>query len=130
MKRYAEQVSIELGYDGELNNEVLIEAQRRLNQQVEDDTNGDVLVYHPIHCDIQKEVDQLISNPFEHEHIEYRGDGRVELTCYHGCGHPSLKLQNRPPNSTDGIHGCCGCCQHPSFKELEARILQRWKKKE
>lgn len=32
MKRYAEQVSVELGYDGELNDEVLQEAQRRLDK--------------------------------------------------------------------------------------------------
>ena len=30
MKRFAEQVSIEMGFNGELNDEVLEEAQRRL----------------------------------------------------------------------------------------------------
>lgn len=33
MKRYAEQISVELGFDGELNDEVLKEAQRRIDQQ-------------------------------------------------------------------------------------------------
>jgi hypothetical protein len=33
MKRFAEQVSVELGFDGEINEEVLAEAQRRLDQR-------------------------------------------------------------------------------------------------
>ena len=32
MKRFAEQVSVELGFGGEINDEVLEEAQRRLDQ--------------------------------------------------------------------------------------------------
>ena len=31
MKRYAEGVSVDMGFDGEINETVLIEAQRRLN---------------------------------------------------------------------------------------------------
>ncbi len=30
MKRFAEDVSVEMGFEGEINDEVLIEAQRRL----------------------------------------------------------------------------------------------------
>lgn len=32
MKRYAEQVSVEMGFGGEINDEVLAEAQRRLDE--------------------------------------------------------------------------------------------------
>lgn len=31
MKRYAETVSVDLGFDGEINDEVMAEAQRRLD---------------------------------------------------------------------------------------------------
>lgn len=32
MKRYAEEVSVEMGFGGEINDEVLEEAQRRLDE--------------------------------------------------------------------------------------------------
>lgn len=40
MKRFAEQVSIDMGYDGEINSHVLEEAQRRLEERInEHETN-------------------------------------------------------------------------------------------
>lgn len=62
-----------------------------------------------------------------------RADGRIELYCEHGVGHPSPRLtklyrgcrsafpDKKPSpcsqydgcvhwNNYDGIHGCCGCC--------------------
>lgn len=32
MKRYAENVSVDMGFEGEINDEVLAEAQRRLDE--------------------------------------------------------------------------------------------------
>lgn len=32
MKRYAEDVSVDMGFEGEINDEVLMEAQRRLDE--------------------------------------------------------------------------------------------------
>ena len=42
-----------------------------------------------------------------------RADGRIELYCEHGVGHPSprlTKLWRGVWNQYDGIHGCDGCC--------------------
>ena len=35
MKRYAEEVSVDMGFGGEINDEVLAEAQRRLDEEAE-----------------------------------------------------------------------------------------------
>jgi hypothetical protein len=54
-----------------------------------------------------------------------RADGRIELTCEHGCGHPSKLLQemiSRPWKRHDGVHGCCGCCSDKSFSEYEKKV--------
>jgi hypothetical protein len=55
-----------------------------------------------------------------------RADGRVELICEHGCGHPSKRLQeklSRPWEDVDGVHGCCGCCSHEDFTKYEDEVL-------
>lgn len=52
------------------------------------------------------------------DYVEYtlRLDGRVEIICEHGVGHPSPALTrfNRGSpeawDSLDGVHGCDGCC--------------------
>lgn len=49
----------------------------------------------------------------------YRMDGRVELVCKHGVGHPSRALQVRTWQDHDGIHGCDGCCGGEDFIEAE-----------
>lgn len=40
-----------------------------------------------------------------------RGDGRVEIVCPHGVGHPS-KVLSAPATWQDwmGVHGCDNCC--------------------
>ncbi len=39
MKRFAEDVSVDMGLDGELNDDVLAEAQRRLDEVEDNDEN-------------------------------------------------------------------------------------------
>jgi len=116
MKRYAEQVSVEMGYDGEINNEVLAEAQKRLFAKEED---------HAYQCTVASEINKLITDPFEDKCVNYRMDGRVELVCFHGVGHTSMNLtllRKGHLNQHDGIHGCDGCCSHPSFHKLETKL--------
>lgn len=53
-----------------------------------------------------------------------REDGRIELQCEHGVGHPSLVLMEREGREVldwHGIHGCDGCCQTPEFQLEEAK---------
>jgi len=57
-----------------------------------------------------------------------RADGRIELICEHGCGHPSKRLQElisgRPWAKYDGVHGCCGCCKDSEeFAAYEDSVL-------
>jgi len=55
-----------------------------------------------------------------------RADGRIELICSHGCGHPSKRLQelmSRPWEKHDGVHGCCGCCSDEEFTKYEDIVL-------
>ncbi len=59
------------------------------------------------------------SDPF------YRADGRVELLCSHGVGHPSRRLQRRPWDEVDGIHGCDGCCGDLAFAAAEREAAER-----
>jgi len=54
--------------------------------------------------------------------FQRRLDGRVELTCKHGIGHPSEKLQSREWSWTDGVHGCDGCCDDESFEVMETNL--------
>jgi hypothetical protein len=64
--------------------------------------------------------------------INFRMDGRVELCCEHGVGHPSKSLQNahrkRKYEEHDGIHGCDGCCGHEDFAKTEQKILDQIEK--
>ena len=54
-----------------------------------------------------------------------RADGRVELCCKHGVGHPVKQLTRRWDAGWMGVHGCDGCCSTPSFaEEVERRIEQ------
>lgn len=57
-----------------------------------------------------------------------RADGRVEVACRHGVGHPSWELQRlrtgRDPGHCDMIHGCDRCCQTREWKAAEAKFIQ------
>lgn len=58
--------------------------------------------------------------------INARSDGRVELVCQHGVGHPSSMLtEARGVEWAEwmGVHGCDGCCEHPNFQKNEERLL-------
>jgi hypothetical protein len=63
-----------------------------------------------------------------------RLDGRVELTCAHGTGHPSRLLQwmlgRRRWHTADAVHGCCGCCNlDPDlFYDVEFDVASRWER--
>lgn len=60
--------------------------------------------------------------------ITRRADGRIEIICKHGCGHPSKLLQetlSRPWEKYDGVHGCCGCCGNDDFHKCEAEYKER-----
>lgn len=116
MKAFAEQVSIQMGYGGELNNEVLRAAQRRLESEIDKDA-------HKAKCVVARKVDELVDNPFEGFTVESRSDGRFEIICFHGCGHPSQKLHRGEWKDIDGVHGCCGCCTHEGFAKAEQQIL-------
>lgn len=65
--------------------------------------------------------------------ICYRADGRVEVICPHGVGHPSEELQNlrgqRPWAKFDGIHGCDGCCDHPDWLAAEQKAIRDMQQK-
>jgi hypothetical protein len=64
--------------------------------------------------------------------VNFRADGRVELCCEHGVGHPSARLQNafgrRKYEEHDGIHGCDGCCGSDDFAKTEQEILDKIEK--
>lgn len=47
-----------------------------------------------------------------------RGDGRIERVCGHGVGHPTPACV-RELGSWAGVHGCDGCCGHPTFFRAE-----------
>ena len=44
-----------------------------------------------------------------------REDGRVEIICPHGVGHPVESLSRKWDSSWMGIHGCDGCCTLAKF---------------
>ena len=50
-----------------------------------------------------------------------REDGRMEIICPHGVGHPSQVLTGaRWVSSWMGVHGCCGkCCSSAVFALAE-----------
>lgn len=43
-------------------------------------------------------------------HVGRRLDGRVEVICPHGVGHPSKRLTKVPWQRWMDVHGCDGCC--------------------
>lgn len=45
-----------------------------------------------------------------------RGDGRVEVMCPHGVGHPERSLSTPFWLSWMGVHGCDGCCSQDSYQ--------------
>ena len=109
IKEFAEQVSVEMGEDGELTPDILTEASTRLNKKT------------------KSHKERLVENPFEEEKMIFRSDGRVELCCYHGVGHISKTLTEYMQGTFEGfdiIHGCCGCCNHKSFAALENKLLK------
>jgi hypothetical protein len=60
--------------------------------------------------------------------LNRRSDGRVELICVCGVGHPSWKgttFLSRSWRESDGVHGCCGCgcCATDKFKAAERRLF-------
>lgn len=44
-----------------------------------------------------------------------REDGRYEINCEHGVGHP-------PCWSHNTVHGCDGCCKHEDFPGREPQL--------
>ena len=104
-KRFLEEVSVEHGYGGDINEEVLDIARRELEK---------------------------MKPPPVFKHCTIRGDRRVELACNHGCGHPSYKLTMLHRGSwrkTDAVHGCDGCCAADEFEEAEERFSGQFRKK-
>ena len=60
-----------------------------------------------------------------------RGDGRVEIQCPHGVGHPSKLLSHDWDDGWMRVHGCCGegCCATVPFAMAEQSHLSVPKKK-
>lgn len=57
--------------------------------------------------------------------IQSRADGRIEILCKHGVGHPSrllMEAAGRTFKDVDGVHGCDGCCDTASFKKRERQM--------
>jgi hypothetical protein len=52
-----------------------------------------------------------------------RGDGRVEIQCPHGVGHPSKLLSFMWVESWMGVLGCDGCCGSVPFRVAEESHL-------
>lgn len=66
---------------------------------------------------------------FNSKNIVRRIDGRLELTCSHGVGHPSKLLHSGKWHDDNSIHGCDGCCSDPLFHETEKKIEKnKWMK--
>ncbi len=66
-----------------------------------------------------------MTNPWP---INHREDGRVELMCPHGVGHPSAALtvlaqRTRTIGPWILIHGCDGCCKEPEFRASEVQHI-------
>lgn len=62
---------------------------------------------------------KLLRNP--------RSDGRIELVCPCGVGHPCLELmqlEGRKVEDWHGVHGCCGCCAKPAFVRAMQRLVK------
>lgn len=61
-----------------------------------------------------------------------RGDGRIEITCRHGVGHPSRKISAQLYEHWDdgwmGVHGCDGCCGGEDWKKDENTAYRTWMK--
>ena len=54
-----------------------------------------------------------------------REDGRMEVVCPHGVGHPSQVLTGaRWVSSWMGVHGCDGCCDLAAFALAERAHCQ------
>ena len=116
MKEYLEQVSIELDYDGEINDEVIVRAAVRLSVSMPQQAR---IVSH-----LRATRKDTTRPSFSVENrINWRADKRAELICRHGIGHPSLLLMQRREGRSDTIHGCDGCCSRPEFKEVEEELL-------
>lgn len=65
--------------------------------------------------------------------INYRADGRVEIVCPHGTGHPSktlteMRLERNRAEWKDhmGVHGCDGCCRKPAWVKAEKGYIKAW----
>lgn len=60
-----------------------------------------------------------------------RGDGRIEITCKHGVGHPSRKISIQLYETWKKwmeVHGCCGCCSSKEWRDEESLVYKRWMK--
>lgn len=58
--------------------------------------------------------------------VSFRSDGRVELLCEHGVGHPSAELtllRGVAPRPWHGTHGCDNCCQLAEFDDVVVAAL-------
>lgn len=55
--------------------------------------------------------------------VQRRMDGRIEIQCEHGVGHPSKMLTEAHGTPWDvgwmGVHGCDGCCYKVAFQKFE-----------
>lgn len=60
----------------------------------------------------KEKIDALVQWYWPVLRINLGGD--IELKCPHEVGH-------------GGIHGCDGCCSHPSFKKAMKRERKSWK---
>ena len=62
-----------------------------------------------------------------------RGDGRMEIACEHGVGHPSKAISEKAygPSSWKSwmyVHGCDLCCDLAEWHLAELKILEQWHK--
>ena len=71
----------------------------------------------PIHSINEADMQHSEETKLKLKDWQWPDYGRGELTCPHGVGH-------------GGIHGCDGCCSHPSFKKYKGiRLSEGYKLK-
>lgn len=58
----------------------------------------------------------------------WREDGRTEILCPHGVGHPSQMLSRGKWEDWMSTHGCDGCCSSDDWRQAETLHLLRREK--